>query len=137
MNPEFVAAMREVQAAAHANSRSKGFYDDLEIIDHAALTASEYMRLRLNATLARLGMIGSEVGEAVDAFRDSYGNMLAFKIPGPFGRELKGTVQGSELADIVIRVMDLAEFTGIDLGAEIEAKMAKNAAREHRHGKLA
>ena len=40
----------------------------------------------------------------------------------------------SELADIVIRVMDCAVRYGIDLGAEIELKHAYNKTREFRHG---
>lgn len=40
----------------------------------------------------------------------------------------------SELADIVIRVCDLAGFLGIDLETAIKDKMAYNATRPHRHG---
>jgi len=36
---------------------------------------------------------------------------------------------GEELADVAIYLLSLAEMTGIDLQDEIEAKMAKNAAR--------
>jgi NTP pyrophosphatase (non-canonical NTP hydrolase) len=41
------------------------------------------------------------------------------------------------LADIVIRTMDLAEYMGINLAEEIQAKMVRNSTREHKHGKLA
>jgi NTP pyrophosphatase (non-canonical NTP hydrolase) len=40
----------------------------------------------------------------------------------------------SELADIVIRVMDCAVEYGIDLEDEITLKMAYNATRPHKHG---
>jgi NTP pyrophosphatase (non-canonical NTP hydrolase) len=36
---------------------------------------------------------------------------------------------GEELADVAIYLLSLAEMTGIDLQDQIEAKMAKNAAR--------
>jgi hypothetical protein len=36
---------------------------------------------------------------------------------------------GEELADVAIHLLGLAEMTGIDLLEEIEAKMARNAAR--------
>jgi NTP pyrophosphatase (non-canonical NTP hydrolase) len=39
---------------------------------------------------------------------------------------------GEELADVAIYLLSLAEMTGTDLQAEIEAKMAKNAARVYR-----
>lgn len=40
-----------------------------------------------------------------------------------------------ELADIMIRVMDLATFKGVDLEQHIKAKMRYNSLREHKHGK--
>lgn len=135
---EILQDWRELQLRIHENARDKGFYDDDEIVmKEASLTQDERMALRRRLILARLAMICSEVGEAVDAVRASDVNVPAFSIAGPFGRALTGTTHGSELADIVIRTMDLAEFMGIDLGAEVEAKVAKNAQREHRHGKLA
>ena len=41
---------------------------------------------------------------------------------------------GEELADILIYLAGLAEMTGVDLGAEVERKLAKNAARVYRTG---
>ncbi len=40
----------------------------------------------------------------------------------------------SELADVVIRVLDIADLYGIDLEATIAEKVAHNATRGHRHG---
>jgi NTP pyrophosphatase (non-canonical NTP hydrolase) len=56
-------------------------------------------------------LLQGEIAEAFDAWRK--------------GRE---TV-GEELADVAIYLLGLAEMTGIDLQNEIEAKIAKNAAR--------
>ena len=39
---------------------------------------------------------------------------------------------GEDLADVAIYLLSLAEMTGIDLQDQIEAKMAKNAARVYR-----
>ena len=52
-----------------------------------------------------------EIAEAFDAWRK--------------GRE----DVGEELADVAIYLLSLGEMTGIDLQDQIEAKMAKNAAR--------
>lgn len=41
----------------------------------------------------------------------------------------------SELADIVIRVLDLADEAGIDLATVIESKLEYNNTRAFRHGK--
>ena len=64
--------------------------------------------------------------EALEALRD-----------GDFGsiRE-DGKPEGfdSELADVVIRVFDLAEAVGINLGAAIIDKMRYNETRPYKHG---
>ena len=59
-------------------------------------------------------LLQGEIAEAFDAWRK--------------GRE----DLGEELADVAIYLLGLAEMTGVDLQAEIEAKMAKNAARVYR-----
>jgi NTP pyrophosphatase (non-canonical NTP hydrolase) len=41
---------------------------------------------------------------------------------------------GPELADVVLRCMNLAEALKIDLGAEIEKKAAYNVTRPYKHG---
>jgi NTP pyrophosphatase (non-canonical NTP hydrolase) len=143
---------RQAQHEAHENSKAHGFYDDEEIIARS-LSPDSYMAIRRRLILARLAMIASEVGEAVDAVRASDVNSIVFTVTVPVTdwippsndpdftaihtRDLHGTALGSELADIVIRTMDLATYMRIDLTSEIQAKMAKNSLREHRHGKLA
>jgi NTP pyrophosphatase (non-canonical NTP hydrolase) len=58
-------------------------------------------------------LLQGEIAEAFDAWRK--------------GRE----DVGEELADVAIYLLSLAEMTGIDLQDQIEAKMAKNAARAY------
>lgn len=64
-----------------------------------------------------LALIHSEVSEALEA--DRIGDDENF---------------AEELADVVIRVFDLCGFMNIDLGTEIDKKMAKNRLRPHMHG---
>ena len=52
-----------------------------------------------------------------------------------FERFIKDTFE-DELADIMIRVMDLAAYKEIDLEKHIALKMRYNAMRPHKHGKL-
>jgi NTP pyrophosphatase (non-canonical NTP hydrolase) len=73
--------------------------------------------LNENQIPADLALIHSEVSEALEAFRESNVEGLA-----------------SELADIVIRVIGLADGLEFDLGAEILRKIEKNRTREHKHG---
>ena len=68
--------------------------------------------------LNRLMLIVSELGEAAEAYRkDDQENM----------RE--------ELADTVIRIMDLAENMGFSLAEEILKKSAYNKTRPYKHNK--
>jgi NTP pyrophosphatase (non-canonical NTP hydrolase) len=55
-----------------------------------------------------------------------------------FTSAFESTVKNSfsdELADIMIRVMDLAAYRGIDLEFHIKNKMKYNSLREKMHGK--
>jgi len=63
--------------------------------------------------LEALALVASEVGEAVNECR---------------GEEPTAEF-GSELADIVLRVIDLAHWQGIDIEAEMLKKMAINKQR--------
>ena len=58
-------------------------------------------------------LLQGEVAEAFDAWRKGRG----------------GT--GEELADVALFLFGLAEMLGVDLQAEVEAKIAKNAARAY------
>ncbi len=51
-----------------------------------------------------------------------------------FKSRIKDSFQ-DELADIMIRVMDLAAYKGIDLEYHIKAKMRYNSLRAYKHGK--
>ena len=90
---------------AHDYARRAGFYND----DGTH---------KSGGVAGQLALIHSEVSEALEAHR--FGN-------------LKGLAE--ELADVVIRVADLARALNFDLSWEILHKMAANEARPHRHGK--
>jgi len=64
-----------------------------------------------------LCLVHSEVSEALEAFRNHDDENFA-----------------EELADVCIRVMDMAEGLGIDLYTEILKKHTANKARPYRHG---
>jgi NTP pyrophosphatase (non-canonical NTP hydrolase) len=100
-----------------------------------------------------LCLIHSEVSEALEADRKGkYSQADEIKLGGlsdknygityyddsVFQREFADCVKDTfedELADVMIRVMDLAAFKGVDLEKHIKAKMRYNALREHKHGK--
>ena len=64
-----------------------------------------------------LCLIHSEVSEALEAYRKNDNGNLA-----------------EELADVMIRVMDMAEGYGIDIEAEIIKKHEHNKTRSYKHG---
>lgn len=70
-------------------------------------------------TLAELGLIVTEVAEAMEEVRS--------------GGE--GFLKGEELADIIIRTMNIASRLGLDLEAWIHIKNEHNLKRGKLHGK--
>jgi NTP pyrophosphatase (non-canonical NTP hydrolase) len=118
--------INKLAAEVHANAVAKGFYEQPKNIGEI------------------LCLIHSEVSEALEADRRGiYATANAIQVNAvpfdgnfieSFGDHIKDTFE-DELADIVIRVMDLAAYKGIDLENHIKAKMRYNATRGYKHGK--
>lgn len=105
----------ELVTEAHMTARAKGWHDDNETPPSA---------LRVTAWL---GLVCSEAAEAIECVR--CGQCAMHKAEG-------GKPEGlpAELADIVIRVADMAGALEIDLEAAIAAKLDYNRTRSRRHG---
>ena len=123
----------------YENAKSKGFHEGEKNIGEM------------------LCLIHSEVSEALEADRkDKFTYPLQKHITNQGGKgvtlqkylnvsddsafvsQFKISVKDSfedELADVMIRVMDLAHHKGIDLESHIHFKMRYNSLREHKHGK--
>jgi NTP pyrophosphatase (non-canonical NTP hydrolase) len=100
----------------------KGFWD-VAFIDHDDGTTDFDPELRNFGEL--LMLVVSELGESIEAHRK---NLMDDHLPKYEGRWV-------EVADAVIRLLDLAGAHGIELGTIIEEKLAYNRNRSHRHGK--
>lgn len=113
--------IRETQKAVHELARLKGWWPTRSAIDP-----------RTDDVLAKLALVHSEVSEAVEEAR-----VLPPSALGDIRyRESDGKPEGCgiELADAVIRIMDLCGALGIDLEEAIRIKHEFNATRPQRHG---
>lgn len=95
---------------------------------HALVNAGDTAGIR-DHVVSKLALVTSEASEAIEEIRD--GQPLA----RTYHRD-DGKPEGvpSELADILIRVLDLANMLAIDIDAIVTEKMAYNAGRGRMHG---
>lgn len=118
----------ELAKQVHQGAKDKGFYDDGK-----ARNIGE-----------RLCLIHAEVSEALEADRNN--NYCPVNIMGVVGwkddesfiTHYKETVKGTfeeEMADIIIRVLDMCAFKNIDIDGHVKAKARYNSHREKMHGK--
>lgn len=104
-------------------AKRKGFHDDRPT-EGAALKAWQSMKLML---------IVSELAEAMEEIRKGIPVGLTYYTTE--GLEPKPEGFPSELADVVIRALDLAYTEGIDLEQVIKEKLVYNRSRKRLHGK--
>jgi NTP pyrophosphatase (non-canonical NTP hydrolase) len=137
--PAFISLFTTLAQDIHQNARDKGWWDNddadfLEDLAHHQLDVGSDSESRLKQIIQKLrnrnegemlALIHSETSEVLEALR--HGNPPDDKIPEFLGSE-------AELADIVIRCMDMAASRGWRLAEAIVAKHAMNKTRAHRHG---
>lgn len=120
--------LNELRNQVHSNAASKGFWDD-----------------ETHNLPEKLALIHSEVSEALESLRSNNWSKLE---PSQLINNTTGTEEfnqlykehikpsfEAELADIIIRTLDLAGFLKIDIEAHIYAKMKYNSSRPYKHGK--
>lgn len=123
--------LTDLSKRIHEGNKKKGFYDEKEV-----------------NIPEKLALVHSEISEAleahrIDKFAVKYGERdiedisevqhdEAFK--EIFLETTKDTYE-DELADALIRILDLAGYGNIDIGAHVAAKLRFNSMREYKHGK--
>jgi NTP pyrophosphatase (non-canonical NTP hydrolase) len=109
----------KLQQDSYANAKAHGFYDNVPA--HAE-TDSTFIG-------SRLMLMVSELAEALEEIRAGRSPWEIYYVNSkPEGFPV-------ELADLVIRIADTAEWLGIDLSKVIEEKHQYNVNRPYKHGK--
>jgi NTP pyrophosphatase (non-canonical NTP hydrolase) len=99
--------LNELSKKAYIQAHKNGFYD------HAILDPD------VSTILLKLLLINGEVAEAVEVLHKSQGSERLHE----------------ELADIMIRLLDLMGYVQMDVESVVEKKMEYNSTRPYRHGK--
>lgn len=115
----------DLQYKCGLNAATKGWHDryhELNIFDDDT-SMTEHL-------VAKTALIGSEVAEAIEELRKGHGPYEVYESEN-------GKPEGFpvELADVVIRAMDLAYTLEIDLEQIIHDKLRFNAGRPYKHDK--
>ena len=106
--------------AAKQNGRHDRFLDLERGDDGAALT---------DHLVTKTALIGCEVAEAIEELRDGHAPHDTYE-----GKNGKPEGYPTELADIIIRALDLAYMLNIDINAIVQEKLRFNATRGVMHG---
>ena len=112
--------LNELRDEAHRIAREKGWWEEERTFgDMVALGHSEW-------------------SEALEEYRNHHEPTEVYygpvPFPFPFGKPNKPLGIPIELADVLIRVFDMAGFYGIDLDEAVRLKTEYNKTRPYRHG---
>lgn len=125
----------ELAKSIHANNEIRGFWD-------GGIEAKNIGEV--------IALIHSEASEALEADRKNHHAIKSFNLINNcnrietqnekqyFKQEFEVSVKNSfedELADIIIRVLDVCGAMKIDIDWHIEQKLKYNSLREYKHGK--
>jgi NTP pyrophosphatase (non-canonical NTP hydrolase) len=145
MNME-TKTLNQLRDKIHATAVKHGFYDDEINAFAKACNLDIGAEAIKHAFFAqKIALIHSELSEALEADRmdvietpngilQSISTKNNADFPILYRKFVKST-RSEELADVIIRILDLCGHTGIDIEKHIELKMRYNELREYKYGK--
>lgn len=156
MNNEF-HHINELSKQIHEDNVAKGFWEERTEIPKIMNTARSrvfgwpvFSQTQIafiqHAILSQqLMLVVSEIGEAQEALRkDRRADLAAFDASIESGNDFRSAFHAhvkdtfeDEVADAIIRLMDSAGGSEMDLGRHIMLKLQYNQSRPHKHGKNA
>lgn len=120
MNMDENYAIETLQQKIHQGNVEAGWWTDLDTMQSLAEECRIRTRFGKALVAEKLVLIHSEVSEAMEAARK---NLMDDKLAHRKGIEV-------ELADAVIRILDLCGALELDLAGAIQEKLSYNARRE-------
>ena len=109
-------------------------YDALNLIGDRALETAREKGFTVNEQGAeidrKLLLIVREIGEAHEELRDGRGTNEIY-----FGSDGKPEGFPIEMADAIVRILQLCRSQQIDIGAAVKMKMDFNDTRPYKHGR--
>lgn len=124
-------SLSELQKQVHQLAREKGWWPVVK-------TKAQGERLNLEEVNIpeKLMLMTSELGEALEWYRKQDEEFLPFETPVMYTGNNQEKPDGFwiELADVIIRILDLAGAYGIDMESLIKEKHEYNKTRPFRHG---
>ena len=121
--------MNNLRDQIHQNAVDKGFWDTNHNIGEKLMLVVTELAEALEADRGRGNTLNREEFEAIIAAQPTEENFKS-----AFETYVKDTFE-DEIADTIIRLLDLCGFKGIDIQWHIEQKMMYNSTRQKLHGK--
>lgn len=125
--PLILELLHTLQSDIHTTALQKGFWDNYVKLQQEVHPVGFYEHVKAQEMIVKTMLIVTELAEGVEAIR--HGNIPDDKLPQYDGFTV-------ELADAIIRILDLAEHFNLPVCDAILTKMTFNKSRPRLHGKL-